>query len=248
MFEKVKSVPKTCQSLTEDEWYKRYIEMAQGNYAKPYPRPFPCGTLVLGFDRRRAELLGHHRDIAMGMCGTRLLFKGRPVTLQVFVEMTADRLWIRTVDEEGHPAPDLFNRVRLIPDPDTPKDLPPFEVPDPMPEATLSFSQILPFLEPSEDGTFRRHSKDRAFRLTARLNNALEVRTRTNTWSGIPETIGPLERGIRPVQEFVACVQLHEGLAAAVAESRSPNRRLGNRTRRAADRIGNESGGTNWIA
>ena len=62
VFEKIRAIPTTLKRLEDDPWYSAYVQMAQENYRKPYPRPFPCGTLVLGFDRRKAELLGHRLD------------------------------------------------------------------------------------------------------------------------------------------------------------------------------------------
>src|SRR5690554_5839708 len=64
VFDKVKRIPTNYSSLSEDQWYREYLVMARENYAKPYPRPMPCGSVILGFDRRRAELLGHTLHIA----------------------------------------------------------------------------------------------------------------------------------------------------------------------------------------
>jgi hypothetical protein len=41
-----------------DAWFRDYCAMAGENYDQEFPRPWPCGSLVLGFDRRKAELLG----------------------------------------------------------------------------------------------------------------------------------------------------------------------------------------------
>ncbi|MSR65359.1 MAG: hypothetical protein EXS18_06220 [Verrucomicrobiae bacterium] len=227
VFECVKSVPATAKSLSEDEWCRKYFKMTAENYRKPYPRPFPCGSLVLGFDRRKAEVLGHRVDIATGMCEVRFLMGGGVGVLQVFVAMKTDRLWLRMVDETGNPFPDPFDRVRLLPHPTAgavgwseesivSSNLPAHAVPESLPEGTLSFRQVLPYQEPDLYDKRRGHPKDRAFRLTVRLNKAVELCTRTDTRSGLPETMGDLERGILPSSDFVACVQLDEGLASAV--------------------------------
>jgi len=157
-------------------------------------RPFPCGSLILGFDRRKAKLLGHRVDIATGLCEVHFLVGQKRATLKVFVEMEADRLWLGTT---GVP----FERIRLLPDPETPKELPAYTT-----EGTLGFRQVLPS---GNDPTM-----DRAFRLSALVNVPLETRTRTNTVSSIPETMGDLERGIAPTDELIVCVQLDEGLAS----------------------------------
>ena len=73
VFKKVKSIPDTLSVLTNDPWYREYSEMAAENYGKPYPRPFPCGSVLLGFDLRNAELLGHKLDISNGLCEVYLL-------------------------------------------------------------------------------------------------------------------------------------------------------------------------------
>ena len=65
--------------------------MAGENYDQEYPRPWPCGSLVLGFDRRRAEVLGHRVRIDSGTCEVSFLIDGAMATLEIFVEMTSDR-------------------------------------------------------------------------------------------------------------------------------------------------------------
>jgi len=56
VFNKVKSIPDTLALLTDDPWYAEYSTMAAENYRKPYPRPFPCGSVLLGFDLRNIPL------------------------------------------------------------------------------------------------------------------------------------------------------------------------------------------------
>ncbi len=197
VFARVNAIPATHESLSQDPWFAEYLKMARENYAKPYPRPFPCGSLILGFDRRQAELLGHRVDIATGLCEVRFLSNGQESRLQIFVEMETDRVWLRMPE-----AP--FDRIRLLPDPETPKELPAYTL---APDA-LGFRQVLP--------SGNNPAKDRVFQLTAQVNVPLEVRTRTNTVSSIPETMGDLERGIAPGGEFIACVQLDEGLATEI--------------------------------
>ncbi|MDO7742706.1 MAG: glycoside hydrolase family 95 protein, partial [Pedobacter sp.] len=59
VFAKVDQIPANLANLTDDDWYNQYNKMSAENYAKPYPRPFPCGSLLLGFDRRKIQLIGH---------------------------------------------------------------------------------------------------------------------------------------------------------------------------------------------
>ena len=65
--------------------------MAGENYDQEFPRPWPCGSLVLGFDRRKAELLGHRVHIDTGICEVSFLIDGAIATLEIFVEMTSDQ-------------------------------------------------------------------------------------------------------------------------------------------------------------
>jgi hypothetical protein len=89
VFDRVKAISLDLPRLEMDEWFSEYYLKMQSNYRKPYPRPFPCGTLVIGFDRRKVELLGHRLDIANGLCNVRLLVDGQEQWLQVFTDMAA---------------------------------------------------------------------------------------------------------------------------------------------------------------
>ncbi len=95
IFEKVRSISPDLSALEDDLWYAEYLKLTEENYRAPYPRPFPCGSLLLGFDRRRAELHGHHLDIATGLCEVLFKIDDAPARLQIFVEIAADRVWLR---------------------------------------------------------------------------------------------------------------------------------------------------------
>src|SRR5512133_2163793 len=122
VFEKVKAIPADAPSLESDPWYRDYMRMSHANYDKPYPRPFPCGSVLLGFDRREVELLGYRLDIAVGACVVNLLVGQQPAELRIFTDMGKDRLWARLTTPQGEPMANCFERVKLIPDPDTPKN------------------------------------------------------------------------------------------------------------------------------
>ena len=125
VFKKVSAIPDTLALLTDDPWYAEYSAMAAENYRKPYPRPFPCGSVLLGFDLRNAELLGHSLDISTGICDVYLLTtEGKKIKLQVFTDMTDDKLWMRLVDENGDQVKSIFDRVRVMPDPSIPAEFP----------------------------------------------------------------------------------------------------------------------------
>src|SRR5215813_13301858 len=175
IFEKVKAISPNLSAMEDDPWYNRYLRMTEENYDAPYPHPFPCGSLLLSFDRRKAELMGHQLGIATGLCEVffSLTDTGAEVRLQIFTEMEKDRLWLRMVDDKGQPTAGLFERARLLPDPETPKEMPPFTVVSGFEadsdSVTVAFSQTLPFSEADKYDIKAGHPKDRAFRLALRM-------------------------------------------------------------------------------
>ena len=182
----------TVRVLQDDPWYSEYLKLAQENYRKPYPRPMPCGSVILGFDRRRCETLGYKLDISRGLCRVDLLHDGQPASLEVLVEPERDRLWARCVDADGQPR-QPFWRVRVLPDPDTPAEFPEAQVYQS--DDGLGFTQVLPRV--TEPGV-QVPGPDHRFRLLARWPNAT---LETGRWpthkmrlAESVETTGPLER------------------------------------------------------
>lgn len=149
----------------DKEWFQTYLKTMQENYRQTYPRPWPCGSVMLFFDRRQAEVLGHRVSIEKGLCEVFFIVDGKPARLEVFADMTIDRLWMRMVDGEGRPTTAPFNRIRLIPEKgmatttDSTGD-------------TLSFRQVLPVL-----GDARK--KDKALRTMLRVSGKIEPRLET---------------------------------------------------------------------
>ena len=216
VFKKVKTISDTLALLSDDPWYAEYSMMAAENYRKPYPRPFPCGSVLLGFDLRNAELLGHSLDISTGLCEVSFLTSaGKKIKLQVFTAMKDDKLWMRLVDEKGNPAGNIFDRVRVLPDPSTPKEFPPYQITEDADNGTLSFRQLMPYQEPDEYDPRTGHPKDKAFSLTARVNSGLAKTSRIN-WDGNREMMGQLEGAITGTQNFVGYVAINEGLNSSV--------------------------------
>jgi hypothetical protein len=210
---RVKALPQGLKNIRDDEWFRKYFELMRENYAQPYPRPFPCGTVVLGFDRGKVELLGHKTDIADGVCEVSLLVDGKKHRLQIFTDMTADVLWFRLLDGQGQPAPSCFNRLRIIPDPKTPRDLPTYTFSE---GQSLAFTQVLPYQTPDKYDKVAGHPKDRAFRLEARLSAGLTEGVR-HLVSGQDAPLRRLERYVAPdTEDFVGYVALTEGLASDV--------------------------------
>ena len=216
IFERVKAIPESLRSLDEDPWYKRYSELMQENYRKPYPRPFPCGSVLLGFDRRKVELLGHRLDISTALCEVFLRAGEKPVRLQLFVETGADRLWLRTVCDADKPCSAPFDRIHLIPDPETPREFPRFTTPDTLPEGELSFRQVLPAQEPHLYNKESGHPDDRYFRLMVQVNGQTRRQSRRNL-SGQEEVMEPLERSLNSTTAFLACAQLGHGRVKDIA-------------------------------
>jgi len=226
IFEKVKAIPDTLTLLTDDPWYKEYSRMTAENYRAPYPRPFPCGSVVLGFDRRNAEMVGHRLDISKGLCEVFLLTNDKKeITLQIFTDMNDDQLWMRLVDKQGNLCENIFDRARVMPDPSTPRDFPAAKTDELLDKGILSFRQILPFEEPHKYDREKGHPKDKAFRLTVSVNGLLEKTTRIN-WDGNIQRMANMEAAFQQRNSFVCCIKLLEGLNNVldtnVSESKSP--------------------------
>ena len=202
IFARVKDISPDLAAMEDDPWYNDYLTMTQENYRAPYPRPFPCGSLLLGFDRRKAELIGHRLDISRGLCEVQIKTSvpDADLFLQIFVEQEHDRVWLRMVDEQGHPSPAPFERFRLLPDPSIVPGIPPFNAEGDLPFGQIAFSQILPFSPEEKPEPQTNHPKDHAFRLSARVNSS------TGSWQpqtsyGVPREVDTLERAILDANE-----------------------------------------------
>ena len=219
VFAKVRAIPADLENLKDDPWFRHYAGLCRANYAKPYPRPFPCGSVVFGFDRRDAELIGHKLDISNGLCEVTLLANaGRELCLQLFTDQQSDRLWMRLVDRDGRPARNIFNRIRILPDPSTPKEFPKGEIREDLPAGVISFRQVLPSGEPGRNDPATGHPKDRAFRLTAQVAGALGKTTRID-WNGNETEMDAMEAAFIGGKPFTACISLEEGLATELGKN-----------------------------
>ena len=217
VFNRVKVIPDTLKLLTDDPWYAQYSAMTAENYRAPYPRPFPCGSVLLGFDRRNAEMLGHRLDVSNGLCEVFLLTsEKKELTLQIFTDMTNDRLWMRLVDKQGNPCENVFDRIRVMPDPSTPREFPATETDELPDKGILSFRQILPFEEPDKYDSEKGHFKDKAFRLTVKVSGMLEKKSRIN-WDGNSQQMANLEAAFQHRNSFIGSISLKEGLNTEVS-------------------------------
>jgi hypothetical protein len=211
VFNHIKSIPDTVSLLSKDQWYNEYSRMAAENYRKPYPRPFPCGSVLLGFDRRNAEMIGYQLDVSNGLCEVTMLTKmKKEVTLKIFTDMSGDQLWMCLVDKQGNPSENIFDRVRVMIDPSTPKEFPAAKIEEDLTKGVLSFRQILPSQEPDKYSQGENHPKDKAFRLAVSLNCPLEKRTWINRDN--EQNMLPLEAGINKNENFVGYILLQQGM------------------------------------
>ena len=228
IFAKVKAIPSEVGSLRDVEWYRDYLVMCRENYAKPYPRPFPCGSVILWFDRREAELLGHSLSIDSGLCRVRFLIGDKNSELEIFADMAGDKLWARMADSSGRPVKAPFKYITLLPDPDTPKELPRYSAAKDESQGMLLFHQILPFQETTDAKPYTEHPRDRAFSLIARVNTTFDENAVVVSRSE-PRSLEPLEGAINQTSEFLMCVELNNGKACSVsldsAKAPSPSER-----------------------
>ena len=212
IFARLKKIPEHFASLSEDPWYKEYVAMTSENYDFPYPRPMPCGSLVLGFDRREVEVLGHRLRIESGLCEIDFLIGNDEATLLVFVDQRHDRLWMKLSGDSEQKTGNLFNRIRLLPDPHTPKELPRYESDVSTEDRRLSFRQKLSFS--LEERGESQASKDRAFRLSVRVDDGVSLRESGKELElGFDELLGK-----READAFVLCAWLEEGLDSEVSD------------------------------
>lgn len=216
VFEKVKNIPATYGSLNDDAWFRKYSEMAGDNYRKPYPRPFPCGSVILGLDRRDVQVLGHKLDISNGLCSITLqTAAGKLIYLKLFVDMLTDQLHMQLVDVKGRAATNVFKRIRVIPDPSTPGDIPAWQPREVLADGQISFRQVLPFSEPENGKSSPENPKDKAFRLAVNINQQLK-KTVFVAWDGSVQPMNTLEAALPSDSSFSATVTLQEGLATAI--------------------------------
>lgn len=222
VFEKVKALPDTLANLTDDEWYNSYNKMSAENYSKPYPRPFPCGSVVLSFDRRKMQVLGHHLDISTGVCTVEFLTaKKEKLQLKLFTAMKSDQLLMELTDDNGKLQHNLFDRIKVIPDPSTPSEFPVHQDTEISASGILSFKQLLPNAITAKN-EYKSSPKDKAFRLTVQLNAAFSKTKRMN-WSGNEETMPVLEAALDQQKPFIAAITLKEGINNEVPQQPDRN-------------------------
>ena len=208
VFAKVAAIDPGLDELTDDPWFRQYNELVRASYDLPFPRPFPCGSLILGFDPRRVEVLGHRLDLTTAVCTISVLAEGVPAEVEVFLARDDDRLWVSSRTP-------VFDRIRLLPDPvgliPDPRTGIAGPGPEPLPPTArmLAFRQVLPTLDPS--------TGDNACILAATVNAALREASRPGI-DGKPHPDGVLERSLPNTPDLLVGVSLAHGTADSVTE------------------------------
>lgn len=118
VFQRLKDMDPSLASVFEDPWWADYVERMETAYNKPYPRPYPCGSVILGIDSRVTTVLGHSLDISDGLCTVALKHHQEDWLVDIFVDQEHDRLWLRVTGPADSPHAHPVRRVRLLPDPD----------------------------------------------------------------------------------------------------------------------------------
>ncbi|TQK17693.1 glycosyl hydrolase family 65 [Microbacterium sp. SLBN-154] len=114
VFAKIKRAVADGRSIDSDEWFAEYMARMERAYGQPYPRPHPCGRLILGIDRRHTRVIGHELHLDIGRCEVQLLHRGERVGLELIVDPESDVIVGRA--SPGFASP--ITRVRLLPDPE----------------------------------------------------------------------------------------------------------------------------------
>lgn len=181
----------------DTNWVKDYNVPAEKAYANSYPRPWPCGSLVLMFDRRDAELLGHAVHLEDGRCDVRFRVRGRPQTLQIMAEIGRDRVWLRMIDETGQAVAAPFQRATFCPS----AGMPTVVAED---ERCTSFRQTLNALKPAPE-------KNRALRVGFRSTAARIAPAAKQPYQQFPANL-------KSAGPFIALVAVEQGLAKDIPE------------------------------
>ncbi len=219
-FDRVDAIDPTLASLDEDPWFAEYrATMEQPYDSNPYPRPYPCGSIVLGIDRRSTVIRGHRLDISTGTCTIDLVHHGRLRKVRIDVDQSVDSVWISSeADPDDTTSP--FRRVHLVPD-----------VLGPISEPSRR-SPALVAVQATIDGTLQlrngisAHQGEHEIGFTEVLptfggtapyysvavtTSAVLMDGDRAAWDGSRRPLGPLERAIGTEQSLVAVVRLSHG-------------------------------------
>lgn len=170
---KLNALPKDLDHLRDDPWFESHFNYNFSRYGEIYPRPLPCGSVLFGFDRRRTEVLGHELLFENGLLRIDMLHDQCKLHIEIFLHANEDRVYLRSVDSLGQPAPHPFVRVAAYPDPTTTGDFPPAIVEE-TDSRSLCYQQTMDSSEAATDSP----SVNRQYllQLAVMLNQKIEKR------------------------------------------------------------------------
>lgn len=176
--DKIKEIGTSVDRLDRDPWFKDYLWAGKESYAgRKYPRPYCCGSVALGMDRRDIQVLGHRVLIDRGMCLVDLLIGTERHAVEIFVEPDSTRIWVRVVNARGEPVPSPFRFTAILGDGSIPAELPAATSAVDPAAGVIGYRQILPYEEIKARKDYRSHEKDRAFCLRVRSSRKLHQDT-----------------------------------------------------------------------
>ena len=150
---------------TSDPELREYTKLVTSSYSKPYPRPWPCGTVWFRWDPRTVRVVRQELDISSGLYTLDL----GSFSIRVFVSRTEHHVCVWS----DQPAP-VFS-VAWYPHLERTAPLPPPEV-----ETSDGGFSGYQYLPARDDG--KPSPADRDFALAAAL---------TGTWQPMPQSGGP---------------------------------------------------------
>jgi len=170
--------PEMLHLETAIDFFREYTNQVRSSYAKPWPRPWPCGIVWIHWDPRRVELMRQVLDPSTGVLTVTLRgqteasprgrFRLSPVTLECFVNQTTGHVVVAS----DAPAPVLS--VAYYPNIDREAQLPPPELE--AKESEFFCYQHFPATPPTAETPHPpRTPADRNFALCGRLSGAWQA-------------------------------------------------------------------------
>jgi hypothetical protein len=172
VYNKLKSIDSGVNQFTDNPWYREYSQLTGANYNCRYPRPFPCGTIMLFFDNRKAEVLGYHLDISTGLLTITLLAEQQKCDVKIIVEPDQDVVKVKVSGTDRRELSGVFRRIRILPEESTVDNLPRYVLSD-IDDSSLYYEQTMPFQIPEEREDNKPHPKDKKFSVKVSINQKL---------------------------------------------------------------------------
>ena len=181
---------KPGDSIENADFFRDYLNKVGVSYSKPWPRPWPCGTVWLKWDPRWVEPVAYRLNPANGVFGLELKIQNlaeeaRTANVTIFVDRDSGRMVVGSDSVPGisviySPAIDGF---RSGPFDSGHVESHPDQLPRPelthrtaAAESVFSCFQYFPAIGPSADNPNPAHSeRDRNFALHARIAGSWEA-------------------------------------------------------------------------